>query len=146
MKTREEIQSDVACMSADPREVQATVTEKLLVYPPTVGLNMALRALGNTLAVSLENPEAAEHVTQQDTLIFYWAVTTDPRRARQMLTTARETGDLKPILAEAEELSWLLTPVVIADLNAAIARTREQVQAVTVAVIPDPKTPQDSKN
>jgi hypothetical protein len=32
------------------------------------------------------------------------------------------------------------------DLNAAIARTREQVQAVTVAVIPDPKTPQDSKN
>lgn len=146
MKTREEIQSEIATMCADPREVDATPTEKLLVYPPSVGLLMALRAMGNTLAASLETPEMSEHVTQTDTLIFYWAVTTEPREARRILTAARASGDLQPVLTAADELAWLLTPSVINQLNAAIAKTREQVQAVSVAIIPDSKNKADSKN
>jgi hypothetical protein len=35
---------------------------------------------------------------------------------------------------------------VVAALNTAIARTREQVEAVQVAIIPDPSAPADSKN
>lgn len=145
MKTREEIQSEVAICGDEPEVVQATEAKSLTVFPPSVGLMMALRAVGNTLAASLEDPTLTEQVTQEDTLVFYWAVTTAPKQARQMLCDARRSGDFTPILRAAEDLSWDLTPYAMSQLNAAIERTREQVQAVSVSIIPD-KSTQDSKN
>ena len=145
MKTREANQADIACTTGDPEPVQATDETILQVYPPSVGLLMALRAMGNSLAISLEDPSAISHVTQQDTLIFYWAVTRSPQEARQALTRARATGSLQELLDSAEAFAWLLTPPVVAALNAAIARTREQVSAVSVALIPD-KDAEASKN
>lgn len=133
-------------MPADPRAVEASETKILHVYPPSVGLMMGLRALGNTMAESIEDPSAVDRVTQLDTLVFYWAMTTPPNVARRMLADAVRSGDLSGILAEAEELAWLLVPTVIAELNSAIEKTREQVQAVRVTIIPDPKNPSDSKN
>ena len=146
MKTREEIQAGVAVMGEEPHEVEATEKNKLKVYPPSVGLMMALRAIGNTMAASLEEPELTRYVTQEDTLVFYWAVTTEPSLARAMLSEARRSGDQAAIHAAADELAWLLTPYAIARLNEAVAQTREQVQAVTVAIIPDGKAGNDSKN
>lgn len=145
MKTREDIQADIACSAGDPVPVQSTEDTTLHVYPPSVGLLMALRAMGNSLAISLEDPAAIPQVTQQDTLVFYWAVTRPPAEARAVLTRARATGSLQELLDSAEAFAWLLTPPVVSALNAAIARTREQVQAVSVALIPD-KNAEASKN
>lgn len=144
MKKRETIQAEVACTTGDPVKVQATETQFVHVYPPSVGLMMALRAMGNTLAISLEQPEACQYVTQEDTLIFYWAVCQHPASLRAKLAACG--GKREALLAEAAEFAWLLTPSVVAALNAAIARTREQVEAVQVAIVPDPSAPADSKN
>ena len=145
MKTRDQIQADIACSTGDPVPVQATEEITLQVYPPSVGLLMALRAMGNTLAISIEEPAAIDAVTQQDTLVFYWAVTRSPQEARKTLQRARNTGSIQELLDKAEEFAWLLTPQVVSALNAAIARTREQVKAVSVALIPD-KDIEASKN
>lgn len=139
MRTREQIQTDIACSTGEPVEVQAPGMT-LQVYPPSVGLMLALRAQGNTLAMSLEDPGTIPAVTQEDTLIFYAAITTEPSVARRQLAKGKEA-----MLEAAEELSWLLTPKVVAALNAAIAQTREQVEAVSVAIIPD-KNSEPSKN
>lgn len=146
MKTREQIQNEITCTTGDPVHVQATATQSVFVFPPSVGLMMALKALGNTLAMSLEEEAMCAHVTQEDTLIFYWAVCQPPATLRERLAEALATGDKTGILAEAEAFAWLLTPSVVAALNAAIARTREQVAGVQVSIIPDPKAPADSKN
>lgn len=139
MRTREQIQTDIACSTGEPVEVQAH-DKTLHVYPPSVGLMLALRALGNTLAMSLEDSGTIPTVTQEDTLIFYAAITTEPSLARRMLAKGKDA-----MLEAAEDLSWYLTPQVVSALNVAIARTRDQVEAVSVAIIPD-KNSEPSKN
>lgn len=132
MRTREQIQTEIACTTGTPVELQATAEMTLKVYPPSVGLMMALRAQGNTMAIAIEDPGSIPAVTQEDTLIFYAAITTEPSIARRMLAKGKEA-----MQEAAEDLSWYLTPSVMSALNAAIAKTREQVEAVSVAIIPD---------
>lgn len=139
MRTREQIQTDIACSTGEPVEVQAHEMT-LQVYPPSVGLMLALRAQGNTMAMAIEDPGTIPAVTQEDTLIFYAAITTEPKIARRMLAKGKDA-----MLEAAEDLSWYLTPQVVTALNAAIAKTREQVEAVSVAIIPD-KNSEPSKN
>ena len=146
MKTREEIQSEIACLSGQPLVVQGAANDTLTVYPPSVGLMLALRALGNTLAASIDDPSLCEHVTQEDTLIFYWAICTPPAEARKWLSQALASGDKAALLAAASDFAWLLVPSVVASLNEALKRTRSQVEAVTVSIIPDAHTEKSSKN
>lgn len=138
--------NEIALDDGEPITVEATEETTLTVYPVSLGLMMALCAVGNKLALSIEQPEGLENVGRQDTLVFYWAMTTPPGRVRSMLRDALRSGSMENVLADAADLSWLLVQPVVDALNAAIARARTQVRAVTVKLIPNKDSKTESKN
>lgn len=129
--------NEIALDDGEPITIEAPEASTLTVYPVSLGLMMSLCAIGNKLALGIEQPETLETVGRQDTLVFYWALTTPPARVRSMLREALRTGKLDAVLEDAADLSWLLVQPVVDALNAAIARARTQVRAVTVKLIPN---------